>query len=158
VHTAAVLSRPWPIAPLFAPCRIAATPTQPTATVTANADADADANANALQDIDYIQIKADEDALRSYNYRVVMYNGGAELDMRGRCSAGQKVRCWACVGMELGMGRCVALLGGVTPSGRWRAQRVRGLQQLSSPFQPLLETSCCPAAGPGVPGHSPGPG
>ena len=43
------------------------------------------------QDIDYIQIRADADTARSYNYRVVMYNGGAELDMRGRCSAGQKV-------------------------------------------------------------------
>lgn len=43
------------------------------------------------QDIDYIQIKADADTQRSYNYRVVMFAGGAELDMRGRCSAGQKV-------------------------------------------------------------------
>ena len=45
------------------------------------------------QDIDYIQIVADADhgASRSYNYRVVMVAGGAELDMRGRCSAGQKV-------------------------------------------------------------------
>ncbi|WIA21889.1 hypothetical protein OEZ85_004263 [Tetradesmus obliquus] len=44
------------------------------------------------QDIDYIQIKADaEGTARSYNYRVVMVNGGVELDMRGRCSAGQKV-------------------------------------------------------------------
>lgn len=44
------------------------------------------------QDIDFIQIKADADGARSYNYRVVMYTpGGAELDMRGRCSAGQKV-------------------------------------------------------------------
>ena len=43
------------------------------------------------QDIDYIQIKADADGARSYNYRVVMMSGGAELDMRGRCSAGQKV-------------------------------------------------------------------
>ncbi|KIZ04903.1 DNA repair protein RAD50 [Monoraphidium neglectum] len=43
------------------------------------------------QDIDYIQIKADADGARSYNYRVVMYSGGVELDMRGRCSAGQKV-------------------------------------------------------------------
>lgn len=45
------------------------------------------------QDIDYIQIVADADhgAARSYNYRVVMVAGGAELDMRGRCSAGQKV-------------------------------------------------------------------
>ena len=49
------------------------------------------------QDIDYIKIKADADhgAARSYNYRVIMVAGGAELDMRGRCSAGQKVgrRC-----------------------------------------------------------------
>ena len=39
------------------------------------------------------QIKADQEgaAGRSYNYRVVMHTGGAELDMRGRCSAGQKV-------------------------------------------------------------------
>lgn len=44
------------------------------------------------QDIDYIQIKADAEGARSYNYRVVMMSGGAELDMRGRCSAGQKVR------------------------------------------------------------------
>jgi DNA repair protein RAD50 len=45
------------------------------------------------QDIDYIQIRADADhgAARSYNYRVIMVAGGAELDMRGRCSAGQKV-------------------------------------------------------------------
>ena len=45
------------------------------------------------QDIDYIKIKADADhgAARSYNYRVIMVAGGAELDMRGRCSAGQKV-------------------------------------------------------------------
>ena len=43
------------------------------------------------QDIDYIQVKADaETGQRSYNYRVVMISGGAELDMRGRCSAGQK--------------------------------------------------------------------
>ena len=41
------------------------------------------------------QIKADSEGAgaRSYNYRVVMYSGGAELDMRGRCSAGQKARC-----------------------------------------------------------------
>ena len=49
------------------------------------------------QDIDYIQVKADaESGQRSYNYRVVMYNGGAELDMRGRCSAGQKVQLCFC--------------------------------------------------------------
>ena len=41
-------------------------------------------------DIDSIQIKADADGARSYNYRVVMHSSGAELDMRGRCSTGQK--------------------------------------------------------------------
>lgn len=49
------------------------------------------------QDIDYIQVKADaESGQRSYNYRVVMISGGAELDMRGRCSAGQKVMTNPC--------------------------------------------------------------
>lgn len=50
-------------------------------------------------DIDYIMIKTDEEDVktvsekkRSYNYRVVQAkNGGSEIDMRGRCSAGQKV-------------------------------------------------------------------
>ena len=47
------------------------------------------------QDIDYVQIRSDEGSgsgARNYNYRVVMRSGNAELDMRGRCSAGQKVR------------------------------------------------------------------
>ncbi|NXN90876.1 RAD50 protein, partial [Rhinopomastus cyanomelas] len=50
------------------------------------------------QDIDYVEIRfdADEnvsacDKRRSYNYRVVMVKGDTALDMRGRCSAGQKV-------------------------------------------------------------------
>eukprot|EP00957_Ditylum_brightwellii_P076458 5810668-Ditylum_brightwellii.AAC.1 len=30
-------------------------------------------------------------AARSYNYRVVMTKGNTQLDMRGRCSAGQRV-------------------------------------------------------------------
>lgn len=46
-------------------------------------------------DIDSIAIKSDVNIQakgnRSYNYRVVMYKSNAELDMRGRCSAGQKV-------------------------------------------------------------------
>ncbi|MCO5576260.1 hypothetical protein L7F22_030069 [Adiantum nelumboides] len=45
------------------------------------------------QDIDYIAIRSDAEGAgsRSYSYRVVMQSGDAELDMRGRCSAGQKV-------------------------------------------------------------------
>lgn len=45
-------------------------------------------------DIDGIEIKCDVTKQvrgRSYNYRVVMYKKSSELDMRGRCSAGQKV-------------------------------------------------------------------
>ncbi|KAJ6837761.1 DNA repair protein RAD50-like [Iris pallida] len=45
------------------------------------------------QDIDYISIHSDADGggTRSYSYRVLMQTGDAELEMRGRCSAGQKV-------------------------------------------------------------------
>lgn len=49
-------------------------------------------------DIDTIQIRSDVEAgagsgagKRNYNYRVSMIKGGTEMDMRGRCSAGQKV-------------------------------------------------------------------
>ena len=45
-------------------------------------------------DIDAIEIRSDAESARgnrSYNYRVVMLKGGVVLDMRGRCSAGQKV-------------------------------------------------------------------
>ncbi|XP_003970804.1 DNA repair protein RAD50 [Takifugu rubripes] len=50
------------------------------------------------QDIQYIEIRSDVDdsssagvKRRVYNYRVVMVKGDTALDMRGRCSAGQKV-------------------------------------------------------------------
>ena len=60
-------------------------------------------------DIDYIMIKTDEDTLknsadkkRSFNYRVVQVkNGGVEVDMRGRCSAGQKVLASLIIRMAL---------------------------------------------------------
>jgi DNA repair protein RAD50 len=65
------------------------------------------------QDIDYIQIKADQEgaAGRSYNYRVVMHTGGAELDMRGRCSAGQKVL--ACLIIRLALAETFCLNCGI---------------------------------------------
>lgn len=50
------------------------------------------------QDIEYVEIRSDLDEgssasnrRRVYNYRVVMVKGDTALDMRGRCSAGQKV-------------------------------------------------------------------
>ncbi|ORZ09566.1 hypothetical protein BCR42DRAFT_304223, partial [Absidia repens] len=46
-------------------------------------------------DIDYIEIRSDAEgttaANRIYNYRVVMVKNGKEMNIRGRCSAGQKV-------------------------------------------------------------------
>lgn len=47
-------------------------------------------------DIDYIEIKTDsaftnESDRRKYDYKVVQSKNGVEIDMRGRCSAGQKV-------------------------------------------------------------------
>ncbi|KPI85402.1 RAD50 DNA repair-like protein [Leptomonas seymouri] len=48
-------------------------------------------------DIDTVEIRSETEgttttaARRSYNYRVVMKRGSNEMDMRGRCSAGQKV-------------------------------------------------------------------
>lgn len=53
-------------------------------------------NPKLTADIDGIRIVSDHDeastsARKSYNYRVVMVKNDVELDMRGRCSAGQKV-------------------------------------------------------------------
>ncbi|KAL1634448.1 DNA repair protein rad50 [Diplodia intermedia] len=45
-------------------------------------------------DVDTIMIRSENETTtktRSYNYRVVMVKQDAELDMRGRCSAGQKI-------------------------------------------------------------------
>ncbi|XP_072949132.1 DNA repair protein RAD50-like [Epargyreus clarus] len=47
-------------------------------------------------DIDYIEIKTEggmtaDSERRKYDYRVVQSKNGVEIDMRGRCSAGQKV-------------------------------------------------------------------
>mmetsp|Transcript_23377 Transcript_23377/g.29474 ORF Transcript_23377/g.29474 Transcript_23377/m.29474 type:complete len:209 (+) Transcript_23377:2-628(+) len=47
------------------------------------------------EDIANIRLTSDQESnsrsTRSYNYRVVMTKGTTELDMRGRCSAGQRV-------------------------------------------------------------------
>jgi len=55
-----------------------------------------------------IEIRSDEEegsgankTRRSYRYRVVMIRAGTELDMRGRCSAGQKVSSMLILFLEL---------------------------------------------------------
>ncbi|KAJ3267963.1 DNA repair protein rad50, partial [Terramyces sp. JEL0728] len=64
-------------------------------------------------DIDTIEIKANSDAQtkRSYNYRVVMVRGDVEMDMRGRCSAGQKVL--ACIIIRLALAETFCLHCGI---------------------------------------------
>ncbi|XP_033607955.1 DNA repair protein RAD50 [Cryptotermes secundus] len=58
-------------------------------------------------DIDYIEIKTDvpehstADKRRNYNYRVVQMKNDVEIDMRGRCSAGQKVLASLIIRMAL---------------------------------------------------------
>ncbi|XP_017837172.1 DNA repair protein RAD50 [Drosophila busckii] len=59
-------------------------------------------------DIDYVQIKTDEiaqessaDRRKSYNYRVVQSKNNSEIEMRGRCSAGQRVLASLIIRMAL---------------------------------------------------------
>ncbi|ODV85001.1 hypothetical protein CANARDRAFT_234837 [[Candida] arabinofermentans NRRL YB-2248] len=64
-------------------------------------------------DMDTIMICADPikssitNNMRSYNYRVVMIKNGVELDMRGRCSAGQRVL--ASIIIRLSLAECFGL-------------------------------------------------
>ncbi|GMM38060.1 MRX complex DNA-binding subunit [Saccharomycopsis crataegensis] len=62
-------------------------------------------------DVDTIQIRSDVNLQskgnRSYNYRVIMKKGEVELDMRGRCSAGQKVL--ASIIIRLALAECFGI-------------------------------------------------
>jgi len=65
------------------------------------------------RDIDYIQIVSDSNtgtsssARRNINYRVVMYCGDTSMDMRGRCSAGQKVLASLVIRLALAETFCI---------------------------------------------------
>ncbi|GJQ67982.1 rad50 [Trypoxylus dichotomus] len=60
-------------------------------------------------DIDYIQIRTEQpdsktdSSRRTYNYRVIQIKHDVEIDMRGRCSAGQKVLACLLIRMALAM-------------------------------------------------------
>ena len=61
-------------------------------------------------DVDTIMIRSDNETAkgnRSYNYRVAMVKQDAEMDMRGRCSAGQKVL--ASIIIRLALAECFGL-------------------------------------------------
>jgi DNA repair protein RAD50 len=66
-------------------------------------------------DVDTIMIKSEAEnatAKRNINYRVVMVKSGSEMDMRGRCSAGQKVL--ACIVIRLALAECFGVNCGVS--------------------------------------------
>ncbi|RDL33156.1 putative DNA repair protein RAD50 [Venustampulla echinocandica] len=65
-------------------------------------------------DVDRIMIRSEnenEKAKRNYNYRVVMVKEDTEMDMRGRCSAGQKVL--ASIIIRLALAECFGINCGV---------------------------------------------
>ena len=64
------------------------------------------------EDIDTIEIVSGEDngskrAARSYNYHVRMRKQGAALDMKGRCSAGQRVLASIVIRLALAQTFCI---------------------------------------------------
>ncbi|KAJ2829157.1 DNA repair protein rad50 [Coemansia sp. 'formosensis'] len=65
-------------------------------------------------DIDTIEIRSEMEGARnsrSHNYRVVMIKGGHAIDMRGRCSAGQKVL--ACLIIRLALAETFSVNCGI---------------------------------------------
>ena len=64
------------------------------------------------EDITNIRIVSGEEgkasSARSYNYRVVMSKGNTEMDMRGRCSAGQRVLASIVIRLALAETFCIA--------------------------------------------------
>jgi DNA repair protein RAD50 len=85
-------------------------------------------------DVDTIRIRADNETgrgNRSYNYRVVMVKQETEMDMRGRCSAGQKVL--ASIIIRLALAECFGKHCGIIaldePTTNLDQQNITGLAQ-----------------------------
>jgi len=62
-------------------------------------------------DIDTIEIRGEKELskskVKSYNYRVVMLKDGKEINMRGRCSSGQKVLASLIIRLALAESFCI---------------------------------------------------
>jgi DNA repair protein RAD50 len=90
---------------------------------------------NAYQgtDVDTIRIASDSDGKgnRTYNYRVVMVKQDTEMDMRGRCSAGQKVL--ASIVIRLALAECFGTNCGLIaldePTTNLDQQNIKGLAE-----------------------------
>lgn len=101
------------------------------------------------RDIDYIAVRSDAEegekedgtavgqvevagrAVRNYNYRVVMIVGDAEMEMRGRCSAGQRVLASLIIRLALAESFCVncGILALDEPTTNLDAANIRGLAE-----------------------------
>ncbi|KAF2112071.1 AAA domain-containing protein [Lophiotrema nucula] len=85
-------------------------------------------------DVDTIRIRSDNETgkgNRSYNYRVVMVKQEVEMDMRGRCSAGQKVL--ASIVIRLALAECFGTNCGLIaldePTTNLDQQNIKGLAE-----------------------------
>jgi DNA repair protein RAD50 len=85
-------------------------------------------------DVDTILIRSDSESQkgnRSYNYRVCMVKQDAELDMRGRCSAGQRVL--ASIIIRLALAECFGTNCGLIaldePTTNLDSDNIRSLAQ-----------------------------
>ncbi|USP79142.1 hypothetical protein yc1106_06416 [Curvularia clavata] len=90
-------------------------------------------NAYQGSDVDTIRIASDGDGKgnRTYNYRVVMVKQDTEMDMRGRCSAGQKVL--ASIVIRLALAECFGTNCGLIaldePTTNLDQQNIKGLAE-----------------------------
>lgn len=70
-----------------------------------------DTSSHAGEDISSIELVSGQEAgsraQKSYNYRVVMTKGTSKLDMRGRCSAGQRVLASIVIRLALAETFCI---------------------------------------------------
>jgi len=84
-------------------------------------------------DVDTIRIAADGDGKgnRTYNYRVVMMKQDTEMDMRGRCSAGQKVLASIVIRLALAesFGTNCGLIALDEPTTNLDQQNIKGLAE-----------------------------
>ena len=85
-------------------------------------------------DVDTILIRSENESSksnRSYNYRVSMVKQDVEMDMRGRCSAGQRVL--ACIIIRLALAECFGVNCGVLaldePTTNLDADNIRALAE-----------------------------
>jgi DNA repair protein RAD50 len=88
-------------------------------------------------DIDAIEIRSDADeenaskTRRTYNYRVVMLKSGSVIDMRNRCSAGQKVLASLIIRLALAEAFCLncGILALDEPTTNLDFENIDGLAQ-----------------------------